>query len=85
MTKYEIVFDDQGNFEFHYRNRNSGIKILRTLEALSRNLSIETAEEQFYDTKMSKKEELKPILDSEGKLPERYTEDLSELLEQEFW
>lgn len=71
MTKYEIVFDDKGNFEFHYRNRNSGIKILRTLEALSRNLSIETAEEQFYDTKMSKKEELRPILDSEGKLPER--------------
>lgn len=84
-TKYLINFNDETKIEFVFRSNQGMENILRTLEALTRNIRLDDAVEEIYDSGMSDSYNFDPILNQNCTLEEKYMENLSDLLEEEFW
>lgn len=82
---YTLDFDEEAELDFMHKNGRGFDKLLYMLEALSRDIQFETAVGEIYHSGTSKEREIRPFLDSEDRLEKRYLDDLSRLLEQEFW
>lgn len=82
---YTFGFGDETELTFEHRVSKGMEKLIFVLEALTREIPIYKAIDEIYRSGTQRDEDLEPVLNSEQVLEEEYREDLSRLLEEEFW
>ncbi|MFO7794421.1 MAG: hypothetical protein R6V35_05620 [Candidatus Nanohaloarchaea archaeon] len=82
---YRFEFNEEAELEFVFRNAKGSDNFLYVLEALSRGISFDDAVNKIYVSGTGKEYDIDSVLNSDNRLEKRYQEDLSKLLQQEFW
>jgi hypothetical protein len=85
LPEYTFNFDDKAQVSVLHKNGKQSDNIFYVLEALSRGISCNDAAKEAYKNGTQKVEDLRPVLNPDDTLEEEYREDLSRLLEEEFW
>ena len=82
---YSFDFSGEAQISFRHQNSIGSDKIIYLLEALSRKIPLNKAVDEIYEASKDRWEEFDSVLNPDDTLEEEYREDLSRLLEEEFW
>ena len=82
---YTVGFGDVTELSFEHQVGKGADKLIYVLEALTREIPIDKAIDEIYISGTERDEDLEPVLNSDQVLEEKYRDDLSRLLEEEFW